>query len=153
MSWRVCLPHRSGAVDKPATTIGQEGRPANQARTVLLAAAGREPSDQATVWGHGTADRCPGGGDGVDGGRWAQRNQGDQSVRAGEVFVECIENTGFHGFGLCGQCDNPALATSHRHVHWDRRRLPEERMQLAGSKDGGSVYTESDREVQNGNSG
>jgi hypothetical protein len=26
-------------------------------------------------------------------------------------------------------------------------------MQLAGSKDGGSVYDESDREVQNGNSG
>jgi hypothetical protein len=35
----------------------------------------------------------------------------------------------------------------------DRRRLPEERMQLAGLKDGGSVYTECDREVQNGNSG
>ena len=42
------------------------------------------------------------------------------------------------------QGDNPALR--------DRRRLPEERMQLAGSKDGNSVYTESDREVQNGNS-
>jgi hypothetical protein len=50
-----------------------------------------QPSDQATVWGHGTADRCPGGGDGVDGGRWAQRNQGGQGVRVGEVFVECIE--------------------------------------------------------------
>jgi hypothetical protein len=34
-----------------------------------------------------------------------------------------------------------------------RRRLPEERMQPAGSKDGDSAYTGSDREVQNGNSG
>jgi len=59
--------------------------------------------------------------------------------------VEYTENTGFPGFGLCGQGDNPALR--------DRRRLPEERMQPAGSKDSGSVYTESDREVQNGNSG
>jgi hypothetical protein len=66
-------------------------------------------------------------------------------VRAVEVFVEWSENTGFPGFGLCGQGDNPALR--------DLRRLPEEKMQLAGSKDGDSVYTESDREVQNGNSG
>ena len=56
--------------------------------------------------------------------------------------MECSENTGFPGFGLRGQGDNPALR--------DRRRLPEERMQLAGSKDGGSVYTESNREFQNG---
>jgi phage-related baseplate assembly protein len=61
------------------------------------------------------------------------------------VFVECTENTGVPGLGLCGQEDNPALR--------DRRRLAEERMQRAGSKDGGSVYTESDREVQIGNSG
>jgi hypothetical protein len=27
-----------------------------------------EPSEPATVCEHGTADRCPGGGDGVDGG-------------------------------------------------------------------------------------
>jgi len=59
--------------------------------------------------------------------------------------VKCAKNTGFPGFGLCGQGDNPALR--------DRRRLPEERMQLAGSNDGDSVYTEWDRKVQNGNSG
>ena len=59
--------------------------------------------------------------------------------------MECTDNTGFPGFGLCVQGDNPDLR--------DRRRLLEERMQLAESKDGGSVYTESDREVQNGNSG
>jgi hypothetical protein len=64
-------------------------------------------------------------------------------LRKGKVFVEYTENTGFPGFGLCGQGDNPALR--------GRRRLLEERMQLAGSKDSGSVY--SDREVQNGNAG
>jgi hypothetical protein len=66
-------------------------------------------------------------------------------VRVGEVFVKYAENTGFPGFGLCGHGDKPALR--------DRRGLPEERMQLAGSSDGGSVSTEWDRKVQNGNSG
>jgi hypothetical protein len=35
---------------------------------VLLADAGREPSDQATVCEHGAADGCPAGGDDVDAG-------------------------------------------------------------------------------------
>jgi hypothetical protein len=56
--------------------------------------------------------------------------------RVEEVFVKRIEKTGFPGFGFSRQGDKLALG--------DRRRLPEERMQLAGSKDGGSVYTEWD---------
>jgi hypothetical protein len=52
-------------------------------------------------------------------------------MMAGEVFVECAENTEFPGFGLCGQGDNPALR--------ERRRLLEEKRQIAGSKDGGPV--------------
>jgi hypothetical protein len=66
--------------------------------------------------------------------RWARRNQGDQGVRAGEVFVECTEEAGFPGFGFSGQGDNPALQ--------GRKRLPAEEMQLAGPKDGGLAYTE-----------
>jgi hypothetical protein len=77
--------------------------------------------------------------------RWAQRNQGDQDVRVGEVFVECTEKTGAFGFGSSGQGDNPALR--------GRRWLPEEKTQLAGPRDGGSVYAEWDLEVQDGNSG
>jgi hypothetical protein len=61
------------------------------------------------------------------------------------MFVEWTEKAGFPGFGFCGQGDNPAL-------RW-RRRLPAGKMQLAGPKDGGLVYTEWDLEVQNGNSG
>ena len=47
------------------------------------------------------------------------------------MFVECTEKTGVSGFGLSGQGDNPALR--------GRRRLPKEKMQLAGSKEGGLV--------------
>jgi len=60
------------------------------------------------------------------------------------VFVECAGKTGFPGFGFFRQGDNCALR--------GRRRLPEDKMQLAGSKDGGWVYTEHDTGVQNGNS-
>ena len=51
-----------------AATVGEDRRQASQARLVLLAAAGREPSDQAVVWKHGTADRWAGAGDRVAGG-------------------------------------------------------------------------------------
>jgi hypothetical protein len=70
---------------------------------------------------------------------------GGQEVRVGEVFVECAEKIGFPGFGFFRQGNNYALR--------GRRRLPEEKMQLAGSKDGGLAYTKWDLEVQNGNSG
>ena len=48
---------RQLVADEPATTIGQDGRPADQSRTVLLAAAGGEPFDAAAVREHGVPDR------------------------------------------------------------------------------------------------
>jgi uncharacterized membrane protein YeaQ/YmgE (transglycosylase-associated protein family) len=76
-------------------------------------------------------------------------NSGGQEVRVGEGFVECAEKTRFLGFGFFWQGDNRALL--------GRRRLPEEcnsqKMQLAGSTDGGWVYTQQQPPVQNGNSG
>jgi len=75
----------------------------------------------------------------------AQRDQGDHDMGVGGVFVECVEKTGLLGFGLSGQGGSPALR--------GRRRLPEGKMQLAGPRDGGLVYTEWGLEVQNGNSG
>ena len=42
-------------VDERATTIGQDGWQADQARPVLFAAADREPSDAAVVCKHGSA--------------------------------------------------------------------------------------------------
>jgi hypothetical protein len=41
---------------------------------------------------------------------------GEREVRVGEVFVECVENTGLPGSGSFRQGDDPAL--------WGRRRLP-----------------------------
>jgi hypothetical protein len=55
-------------VDEPAATPGEDWRQAGQARPVLLAAVGRKPPDEAAICGDGTADRCAGGGDGVDAG-------------------------------------------------------------------------------------
>src|SRR2546422_1095232 len=43
--------------DEPAAAVGEDGRPAAETRPVLLAAAGREPSNAAALWGHGKADR------------------------------------------------------------------------------------------------
>jgi hypothetical protein len=72
---------------------------------------------------------------------------GEREGRVGEVFVECVENTGLPGSGSFRQGDDPAL--------WGRRRLPppQKTMQLAGPKGGGPVYTEWELEVQNGNPG
>jgi hypothetical protein len=42
--------------DEPAAAVGEDRRPVGQARPVLLAALGREPSDQMILRGHGPAD-------------------------------------------------------------------------------------------------
>jgi hypothetical protein len=55
-------------------------------------------------------------------------------LTVGEVFVECAEKTGFPGFGFFRQGNNYALR--------GRRRLPEGKMQLTGSKDSGWEYTD-----------
>jgi hypothetical protein len=60
---------RELAADQLAAKAGENRRSFDQAREVLLAAAGREPSGQATVWEHGTADRCAEGGYRIAGGR------------------------------------------------------------------------------------
>ena len=70
---------------------------------------------------------------------------GDQEVRVGEVFMECAEKEGFPGFGFFRKGANCAL--------WGRKRFPEERMHVAGSNDGGWMYTEHNCGVQNGNPG
>ena len=84
---------RELVADQLAAAAGEDGRPAGQARPVLLAAAGREPSDAAAVREHGAADRCAGGGDrvGPAAGRsnWAKR-RGD-----GEVSRKSLEISHF----------------------------------------------------------
>ena len=68
-----------------------------------------------------------------------------QAVGVREVFVECAEKRGFPCFGFFRRDDNYALQ--------GRKRLPEEGMQVAGSKDRGWMYTERESGVQNGNPG
>ena len=56
--------NRPLVADQPATAAGQDERPPDQVRSVLLAVAGGGPSDTAAVWGHPAADRtasAPGG--------------------------------------------------------------------------------------------
>ena len=43
--------------DQLAAAVGENRRTFDQACPLLLAATGREPSDSATVWEHGPADR------------------------------------------------------------------------------------------------
>src|SRR5260370_241105 len=95
-----------------AAAAGEDRRPADQARPVLLADAGREPSH--------TPD-CSGAWSGASG-RWRwrpgsgramiQRNRADQDVKAGEVFVKGIEKTGVRDFGFCESREEPRLAGS-----------------------------------------
>jgi hypothetical protein len=100
----VAEPDRQLVVDEPAAAIGQDGWPIGQARAVLLAALGREPSDQAAFWGDGGTDRRLAGGDGVDG--WEERIEtGDQEVRAGKVSVKGA----ISAFWIFRQGENGAL--------------------------------------------
>src|ERR1035441_9962048 len=61
-------PDRQLVVDEPAAAIGEDGWPIGQARPVLLAAVGREPSDQAALRSDGRNDRRLAGADGVEAG-------------------------------------------------------------------------------------
>ena len=64
---RLVLPKRIEQLvaDQLAATAGEDRRPFDQARPVLLAAAGGEPSDAAAVRKHGAADRGAAGASGV----------------------------------------------------------------------------------------
>ena len=48
---------REVIVDQLAATAGEDRRPSGEARLLLLAIVGREPSDPAVVRKHGAADR------------------------------------------------------------------------------------------------
>lgn len=59
---------RELVADQLAAAVGEDRGQAGEARPVLFAGAGREPSHTAPVREHGSADRCAGGGDRVAGG-------------------------------------------------------------------------------------
>jgi hypothetical protein len=47
---------REVVADEFAAAVGEDGRPTSEARSLLLGAVGREPSDAAPVWKHPAAD-------------------------------------------------------------------------------------------------
>jgi hypothetical protein len=66
---RLVLPNRLGNWSLTSLqAIGEDGGRIGRARPVLLAAVGREPSDQAALWGDGRKDRRVAGADRVEGG-------------------------------------------------------------------------------------
>lgn len=77
--------------------------------------------------------------------RSAWRYLGDQEVRVGDVFVECIEKTGLPGFGFFRQGDTRVLRGEDSSRRTERKSYDQ--------KDGGWGYTELDSGVQNGNPG
>ena len=48
---------RELAVDQLTAAVSEDGWPIDPARSLLLAATGREPTDSAIVWEYGPADR------------------------------------------------------------------------------------------------
>jgi hypothetical protein len=66
---------RQLVLDQLAAEAGEDGRSADETCPLLLATAGREPSDAAVVYGDGAKDCRLAGGDGVDGGGGCSENQ------------------------------------------------------------------------------
>ena len=94
--------NRELVADQLAAAVGEDRRQADQARALLLADAGREPSDAAAIWKHGATARRLAGADRIEEAMGVAK-RGDQEVRLGEVFVECAEKTEFPGFGFPGR--------------------------------------------------
>jgi hypothetical protein len=83
---------RELVADQFAPAAGEDGWQAGQARPLLLADAGREPSDAPAVREHGAADRSATGADGV-------KNGPDRL--GGRDVKRSVGNTHFVGFRFC----------------------------------------------------
>jgi hypothetical protein len=66
-----------------------------------------------------------------------QENEAGRGAGAGEVFVKCIEKTGFPGLGFSRQGGIAAWAS--------QRRSREGKLHFEGSRSGGWVYTKKKR--------
>ena len=99
---------RELVADQFAAAIGEDGWPIGQARPVLLAAVGREPSDQAALRGDGRKNRRLAGADGVNGGGvW--RKSTEKEERDGGVSMELGGKMGFAGIGVLRQVESGTL--------------------------------------------
>ena len=62
------MPEEDGqrAAEEFAAAVGEDRREVGKAREVLLAVAGREPSDAAVIWEHGAQERSAASAGGVE---------------------------------------------------------------------------------------
>ncbi len=119
--------------DEPAAATGEDGRSAGEAYSLLLATLGREPSDQATLRGHGTADRLAVHANGVSEPPTEQISA-TREVGEGEVSEELVGKAAVRALGLSGEVKlTPSVArgsTEHGKLDWTldseavRRTLP-----------------------------
>ena len=94
---RLVLPNRLGnwSLTSLQQRLVKTGGPVGQARAILLAAVGREPSDAAALWKHGAADRCAALADRIGAaGNQTRRRRGD-----GEVYEKSLEVKHFRVLG------------------------------------------------------
>ncbi len=110
---------RQLVADQLAATPSEDGRPAGEACALLLAAAGREPFDAATLRGHGTADRLAVHANGV-GERPTERISVTREAGVGKVSEGRVEGGPVSSFGILrrgktglfrGRCQHLALQT------------------------------------------
>ena len=87
---------REVIVDQLAATAGEDRRPIDQARSLLLAAVGRKPPDAAAVWNHAAADGHAGATDWVGGwpanrlkSRAGRRGLGEIALERGSFHFRC----------------------------------------------------------------
>ena len=103
--------NRQVVADQPTAAAGQDGRTAGKARPILLALAGREPSDAPAVRVDGTADRVAA--NCLPGRRASERADFSRNSEGRRRSVEGIGQETI-GFGPSGSSGRP-----HQHV---RRR-------------------------------
>jgi hypothetical protein len=83
-------------LDRLAAEVGEDGRPADQARAVLLTAVGRESSDTAAVRSHAEQDYGPILSNGVG----EPPTGSNFKRRAGKVSEESVAREAFSDFGI-----------------------------------------------------
>ena len=114
LGYALCIGWWSAASLLHALTRGPLSlRQAGQARPILLADAGREPSHTAPVREHGKADRCAGGGDRVAGGRWYSET-GQLRTRGPEGCLwKAVKRREFAIFDFAGSAGAPSCGVEN----------------------------------------
>jgi hypothetical protein len=112
--------NRELVADQPAAAVGEDRRTAGNARPLLLAAVGGEPSDAAPVWKPAAADGGIAGASRISGA--ARRNQsGRRRGVEGEVSEKSLRNGANHGLlvlakDLPGAPDSLALGPMQKKI-------------------------------------